>query len=78
MSQFEDLQACYLKLRKQGLTSGSAVANGKMGNGHMSGEAASLACHLVIAYLTSWGLLPGTMTDVKAAASERGSQKRCH
>ena len=57
VSQFEDLQACYLKLRKQGPDCGSAVANGKMGNGHASGKAARLPCHLDIGCLTVQGLL---------------------
>ena len=56
VSQFEDLQACYLKLRKQGPDSGSAVANGKMPNGHATGRAACPASHLEAAYLTRRGL----------------------
>ena len=50
VSQFEDLQACYLKLRKQNPDKGSSMANGKMANGHASGEAATQLPLL----LTSW------------------------
>lgn len=57
VSQFEDLQACYLKLRKQGPDSGSAVANGKMPNGHAKSEAACLASHLEAAFLMCRRLL---------------------
>ena len=50
-SQFEDLQACYLKLRKQNPNKASSIANGKMANGHSSGKAAWLVPHLKIAYM---------------------------
>lgn len=52
VSQFEDLQACYLKLRKQGPGDGVAM-NGRMANGNGIGSSIPTSGALVLSFLAT-------------------------